>query len=198
MLAEGKSSGMRFGIFTNRRVNWKTTTRVKMKLKVNDLSLWQTLLYSPMEEVVPSSISVDCGESLKTAGDVRGEWWLADVLQALQLANQNPGNRKRSSFTTSYCTVLKWLNSDVNVKGKMLITFGHLAVFLLSITHRWHFVQSVTKQFHLTVFKYPFLFRGTYKLTPEMHYNKSSFWSVTLSGCENPQNWKASTQVCLI
>ncbi len=68
--------------------------RDKMKLKFNDLRLWQTLLHSPMEEVVPSSISVDCGESLKTAGDVRGEWWLADVLQALQFTNQNPGNKK--------------------------------------------------------------------------------------------------------
>lgn len=42
---------------------------------------------------------MDCGESLKTAGDVRGEWRLADVLQALQLANQNPGNRERESIT---------------------------------------------------------------------------------------------------
>lgn len=64
-----------------------------MKLKFNDLHLRQAPLNSPLEEVVASSISMDCGESLETAGDVRGERRLADVLQALQLANQNPGNR---------------------------------------------------------------------------------------------------------
>lgn len=43
-----------------------------MKSKFNDLHF--PLLCSPLEEVVPSSIGVDCRESLKTAGDVRGEW----------------------------------------------------------------------------------------------------------------------------
>lgn len=37
------------------------------------------LLFKPLEEVASSSIGVDCGESLKTAGDVWGEWWLADI-----------------------------------------------------------------------------------------------------------------------
>lgn len=53
-------------------------------------------LYSPLEEVAPSSVGVDGGESLKTAGDVRGEWWLADVFQALQLTNQNPKNGEKN------------------------------------------------------------------------------------------------------
>lgn len=45
-----------------------------MELKFNDLHFRQTPLYTPLEEVRPSSIGVDGGESLKTAGDVRGEW----------------------------------------------------------------------------------------------------------------------------
>lgn len=40
-------------------------------------------MYSPLEEIMPSSIGMDGGEALKAAGDVRGEWWLADILQAL-------------------------------------------------------------------------------------------------------------------
>lgn len=62
-----------------------------MKLEFKGLHLWLTPLCSPLEEVMTSSICVDGGESLKTAGYVRGEWRLADVLQALQLTNQNPG-----------------------------------------------------------------------------------------------------------
>lgn len=56
---------------------------------------WQTPLHSPLEEVVPSAIGVDGRESLKTAGDVRGERRLADVLQALQLTEKNPGDGER-------------------------------------------------------------------------------------------------------
>lgn len=37
-------------------------------------------LFKPLEKVASSSVGVDCGESLKTAGDVWGEWWLADIL----------------------------------------------------------------------------------------------------------------------
>lgn len=50
----------------------------------------ELLLFIPVEEVASSSISVDGGESLKTAGDVWGEWWLADILQTLQLTNKDP------------------------------------------------------------------------------------------------------------
>ena len=45
-----------------------------------------------MQEVRPSPVGVDGGEALQTAGEVRGERRLADVLQTLQLPNQNPGN----------------------------------------------------------------------------------------------------------
>ena len=45
----------------------------------------------PVQEVRPSPVGVDGGEALQTAGEVRGERRLADVLQALQLPNQNPG-----------------------------------------------------------------------------------------------------------
>ena len=38
------------------------------------------LFFKPLEEVVSSSIGMDCWKSLKTAGDVWGEWWLADIL----------------------------------------------------------------------------------------------------------------------
>lgn len=48
------------------------------------------LLFKPLEEVTSSSVSMDCGESLKTAGDVWGEWWLAHILQAFQLPNKDP------------------------------------------------------------------------------------------------------------
>lgn len=65
---------MRFGIFTNCGVNCESTRRDEMKLKFNDLHLSQAPLYSPLKEVVTSSVCMDGGESLKAAGDVRGEW----------------------------------------------------------------------------------------------------------------------------
>lgn len=58
-----------------------------------------------MEEVVPSSVGVDGGESLQAAGDVRGKRRLADVLQALQLTNQNPAGKKRGDFIQLYSEV---------------------------------------------------------------------------------------------
>lgn len=48
-------------------------------------------MLSPLQEAGLSPISMDGGESLKTAGDMGGEWGLADVLQALQLPDENPG-----------------------------------------------------------------------------------------------------------
>lgn len=53
---------------------------------------------APLEEVVPSSIGVDGGESLQATGDVRGKRRLADVLQALQLTHQNPAVKKKADF----------------------------------------------------------------------------------------------------
>lgn len=49
---------------------------------------------APLEEVVPSSVGVDGGQSLQAAGDVRGKRRLADVLKALQLTDQNPVGKK--------------------------------------------------------------------------------------------------------
>lgn len=66
-----------------------------------------------MEEVASSSISVDGGESLETAGDVGGEWRLADILQTLQLTNQDPENKNKRPFT-SPCPLSQILNQFIN------------------------------------------------------------------------------------
>lgn len=45
---------------------------------------------SPVKEVRPPAVGMDGGQSLQAAGEVRGERWLADVLQPFQLTNQHP------------------------------------------------------------------------------------------------------------
>lgn len=67
------------------RVNWQIE-----EIRQNDVKWSPSLRSAPLEEVVPSSVSVDGGETLQAAGDVRGKRRLADVLKALQLTDQNP------------------------------------------------------------------------------------------------------------
>lgn len=47
-----------------------------------------------MYEVSAPAVSIDSGQALQTAGDMRGERGLADIFQALQLTNENPLGKK--------------------------------------------------------------------------------------------------------
>lgn len=56
----------------------------------------------PVYEVSPPAVSVDSGQSLQTAGDMRGERGLADIFQALQLTNENPLGKKNNQYIYIY------------------------------------------------------------------------------------------------
>lgn len=61
-----------------------------------------------MYEVSPPAVSIDRGQALQTAGDMRGERGLADIFQALQLTNENPLGKKdnrKSIFIYIYFSV---------------------------------------------------------------------------------------------
>lgn len=47
-----------------------------------------------MYEVGTPAVSIDSGQALQTAGDMRGERGLADIFQALQLTNEHPLGKK--------------------------------------------------------------------------------------------------------
>lgn len=53
-----------------------------------------------MYEVSSPAVSIDSGQSLQTAGDMRGERGLADIFQALQLTNENPLGKKDNRKST--------------------------------------------------------------------------------------------------
>lgn len=58
-----------------------------------------------MYEVCPPAVSIDSGQSLQTACDMRGERGLADIFQSLQLTNQNPMGKKdnqKGKFISMY------------------------------------------------------------------------------------------------